>query len=311
MASRTVKSPAGERIEIVDDQDWLTLIGYPSDSTALRQWGGGMKPYIFRALWEHGEFTDPKSGRVGTVLRDHMAEHYPNAELSDNPATIMALFRNSVNSPAVSSVMNGKRTFSLKLIALPEIWHRKLLDDIARDKPQEPPQPVQAPEAQEPAPEAPQAPTQGNGDGVWSDADWEALQLDAPTVYEQPPPMELHIANQVAMSLLTTVVEIISSGSADTSRLSAGQRVQQELDHSQHLLAMRLEENEKLRRQLREAGDAINALRQERDGLRSRLRSTEYNLSQVLKGETAQAVNSEIAKRMDQFMRTAPVNKGE
>ena len=33
-----------------------------------------------------------------------------------------------------------------------------------------------------------------------------------PNGLESPPPLELHIANQVAMSLLTTVVEIISAG---------------------------------------------------------------------------------------------------
>ena len=318
--SRTVKSPAGEPIQITTDEDWVEAVG--AEVHSLRQWAGGSKPFILRALWEHGEFTD-KSGRVGVAVQHYIRDHFPHADIPDKPASIMATFRNPVNYPAVISKMNGKRTFSLKLVAMPETWHRKLLQDIGPGKPGS-----NGDQAQE-APEAIPEPSQGDREAAalmekvilpqpdeaqvtnWTDSDWEALQLDAPTVYEEPPPLEIHIANQVALSLLTTVVEIISSGSADTSQLGSARKLAQELETSQHLLSQRLMENDKLRRQLREAGDSITALRTERDGLRTRLRMTEHNLTEVLKGETAQAVNSEIQKRVDQFMRTPPTPKGD
>ena len=305
--SRTVKSPAGESIQILPDDDWVDAVG--AEPRSLQQWGGGSKPYVFRALWEHGEFTN-SSGRVGSEVQTYIQDNYPDAQLPVKPAAVMALFRNPVNLPAVISQMNGKRTFSLKLVAMPETWHRKLMQDIGPGKPGS-----NGDHAQE-VPEAIPEPSQEvewttSERTEWTDADWEALQLDAPIVYEEPPPLEVHIASQVAMSLLTTVVEIISAGTADTTQLTGSKRLTQDLETAQHLLSQRLSENDKLRRQLREAGDSITALRHERDGLRTRLRMTEHNLTEALKGETAQAVNSEIQKRVDQFMRTTPQAKGD
>lgn len=315
MTSRTVKSAAGDTIQITSDEDWADAIGVTT--TSLRQWMNpngfpGLKARIFRALWEHGEFTN-SSGRVGQEVVDYIDARWPDTDMPTRAAGIMGTFRNPVNYPAVTSQMNGKRTYSLKLVALPETWYRKLMADINGDKPAEVtnfvPEPSPADRQAAELMEKVIIPQEVNGE-EFSDADWEAIQLDAPTVYEEPPPLELHIANQVAMSLLTTVVEIISAGTADTSGLMLPKQLGQELEQAQHLLSQRLMENDKLRRQLREAGDTIGALRQERDGLRSRLRMTEHNLSEVLKGETAQAVNSEIQKRVDQIMRTAPTAKG-
>jgi len=250
-------------------------------------------------------------------------EQFPRIEL---PAAtrVMATFRNPVNAAAVDFQVNGKRTFHIKLVALPEHWHMKLLQDtenIPSTNGQVAPQTAQEAIAAAGYGDATDAIMDlvngGNGaapanvetvDEGFTDADWDALKLDAPTIYEEPPPLDFQIANQVAMSLLTTVVEIISSGKVDTT---ATQRLQGEVEAMQATLGERLEDLARLRKQLREAGDQIVALRHERDGLRTRLRQTEHNLNEALKGETAQAVNSEIQKRVDQIMRMPPASKGE
>lgn len=300
MASKTVKSPAGEQIEIVPDDEWLEATG--GNEFGLRQWASQRttKPYLLRALWEHGEFTDA-GGRVGLRVREWISEKFPKVKLG-GPTTFMALWRNPLNNPAVVTRVNGKRTYSMKLVAMPEMWHRKLLRDIAAS-PGPTPQP--APEAPQEAPEAPQPAPED--DGLTVD-EFEALVMEPATELEEPLGLELQVAQQVAMSLLTTVVEIISTGKAD---IGINQRLQIDLQETQVHLAERLQENQRLRNQLREVGDTIVALRQERDGLRSRLRQTEHNLSEALKGDTAQAVNSEILKRVDEIMRTAPTSKGD
>lgn len=303
-----VTSPAGESIQIVADDEWAETAGV--STVALRQWGEGLKPMLLRALWEHGEFSSP-NGRTANEIMTYLTDKWPGVELPGQ-SNIMSMWNRPVNMPAVITQSNGKRTYSMKLVALPETWHRKLLQDMLDYPSQNGDQPAQVVDADREAAELVAAqvlPTDTAGE--WTDADWEQVQLDAPTIYEGPPPLELHVAHQVAMSMLTAVVEMLSAGSADTSGLTVSRQLQEELTQSQHLLSQRLMENDKLRRQLREAGDMVSALKHERDGLRSRLRMTEHNLTEVLKGETAQAVNAEIMKRVDQVMRTAPTAKGD
>lgn len=310
MASKTVKSPAGETIELVPDDEWIDATG--AEPNSLRQWNGSVKQWVFRALWEHGEFTS-ESGRAPAAMWVWLNEQFPGIEL---PAAnrVMATFRNPINAAAVDFQVNGKRTFHIKLVALPEHWHGRLLQDIGNGHAQEA---IAAAGYGDATDAIMDLVNGGNGaapanvetvDEGFTDADWDALKLDAPTIYEEPPPLDFQIANQVAMSLLTTVVEIISSGKVDTT---ATQRLQGEVEAMQATLGERLEDLARLRKQLREAGDQIVALRHERDGLRTRLRQTEHNLNEALKGETAQAVNSEIQKRVDQIMRMPPASKGE
>lgn len=308
MTSKTtlVKSPAGESIQITSDEDWVDATGVTLAS--LKQWYGpdgkpGMKPLVIRALWEHGEFTE-KSGRVSNEIYQWIQAQFPDKELGGQ-SSIMSAWTRPQNMPVVIANTNGKRTYSLKLVALPDIWHRKLLRDIELSGPSTNGDHAEPVDADREAAEQVAALVLPQG-AEFTDADWADLKLDAPTVFDEPAPMDVHIANQVAVSLLTTVVEIITAGKADTAQLSGSKRLQDDLDHARELLSARLSENDKLRRQLREAGDMISALKVERDGIRSRLHMTERNLSEVLKGETAQAVNAEIHKRVDQIMRTAP-----
>jgi predicted nucleic acid-binding Zn-ribbon protein len=85
--------------------------------------------------------------------------------------------------------------------------------------------------------------------------------------------------------------------------------LQSDLNDIAGKLSARLEDNDRMRRQLRQAGDEIQALRYERDGLRSRLRATEANLTAALKGDAVQAINGEIQRRVESIMRVAPATK--
>jgi regulator of replication initiation timing len=67
-----------------------------------------------------------------------------------------------------------------------------------------------------------------------------------------------------------------------------------------------------MRKQLRQTGEELAAVKLERDGLRQRLRQTEANLNSALKGESAHAVTTEVMKRVDRIMRETPKpNQGE
>lgn len=311
MIHKTTTSPAGDTISILSDDEWVKKTGSES-YRSIMQWNGSTKPYIVRALWEHGEFTN-KSGQAIREMYEYIMQEYKPANVSAMNA-VSTLLKAPQNAPAFERELNAKRTFSVKLVAMPESWHRKLMDDIGPGQPSTNGDQADIPE-----------PSQGDRDaaelmekvifpqeGELTETDWDALKLDAPTVFDEPPPLEIHIAHQVAMSMLTAVVEIISSGTADTSQLAGSKRLQDDMQQVQSLLGQRLEENQRLRMQVREAGDMINALKVERDGLRTRLRMTEHNLKEALRGETAQAVNAEIHRRVDQIMRTAPTtSKGE
>jgi hypothetical protein len=317
MSSRTVTSPAGELVEIVPDSDWLALVGAENDK-GMRQWGESLKPYVFCALWNQGTFTN-KSGRASIDVFEWIHTNFPAHKMPKGTHGVMSLWRNPTNAPAVETKINGKRTFSIRLIALPETWYSKVLKMKPRGNGVAPEAPVapQAAPVVDPALEATidrqtaAIAQQGRptaDESEWTDEDFQALQLDAPTFFEQPPPLEAHVSNQVAMSLLLAVVEIINNGTV--GNLTASKRLSDDLQQVQEVLAKRLEENGRLRKQLREAATTIVELRQERDQIRTRLLMTERNLTEVLRGDTAQVVNAEVRKRVDAVMRQTPTMKG-
>lgn len=321
MASRIVTSPAGERIEVVSDDDWYKLTD--SNWEGVRQWWGtkGMKPFTIMELWLGGKIESKHSGRAMKELYDSMLARFPN-EVDFNQNAITTMMAARLNEPAFSRVTNGKRTFEVKLIALPETWHRKMLEALKeRGLPRKDTKVITTPEVvntnhNEPIDQVESESQWVEGlkpsDPPLTDDDFDSMirdmDLDAPTIYDIQPPLELSVASQVAMSLLTTVVEIITAGSSE----AVDERVRvlnNQLQDVMQKLSARLVENDTYRRQLREAGDTILALRTERDGLRSRLRATEANLTAALKGDAAIAINGEIMRRVDEVMRVAPSTK--
>lgn len=324
MATKSVvETPAGETVEIFDDKTWIELTSTAEQS--VRQFSG-RKPWIVRALWEHGEFTD-KSGQAVRRMAEWIVENYPDAGMDSSITSISALMNSPVSFPAFDRKMNGKRTFSVKLVAMPRKWFDRLCENLNKYEYQRVDPGVSAIIAD--AAEAFDAETRigitdadieterfDDEEPTISDMDIQALLdsvpgVDSPTIYNEQPSMRIDIASQVAMSLLTTVVEIISAGDKSSIDDSV-RRLKGDLTEVQQRLSQRLSENDSMRRQLRQAGDEIRALRHERDGLRSRLRATEANLTAALKGDAIHAINGEIQRRVDQIMRVAPTSdKGE
>lgn len=288
MTSRTIKSAAGQPIEIVDDDDWLKLTD--SQPHGLKQWSG-QKPVLIRYLWEHGEIKDKQSGRATSKLSKQLHKQYPD-DAAENITSITALLVSPINQPAFSRDVNGKRTYSINLIALPQTWYSKLMRDIKQRTNGTATAMAEAEIAisNEPAPDV-------------------TIDVGPSVISEQPPltvrparaepAIDLDLTAAVAMSLLNSVVEMVSTGG------NSGQ-VAMELTEARQRLAAVLEDNEKWRRRFRESGDELEAVKSERDGLRRRLQQTEANLQAALKGDAAQAVNAEIEKRIGRIMSERP-----
>lgn len=320
--SRHAISPAGDRIEILSDVEWMDLTG--ASQKALQFWNTGTKPYVFAELWRNGGVVDEKSGRATGILWDRMRASFGDGNITTQPNSFSALSGDGMNTPAFEVHRRGKRTYSIKLIAVPQTWYDKIIaDEEARAKTEQVRKRAEEKAAREqagfgesvPVDSATFEPINGNhaDDHVNTDSDAfddmiRDMQLDAPTVYDVEPPMDIAIASQVAMSLLTTVVEIISAGSG-ASIDEKVRKLQGDLADVMGKLSARVEDNDRMRRQLRQAGDEITALRHERDGLRSRLRATEANLTAALKGDAVQAINGEIQRRVESIMRVSPVAK--
>lgn len=320
MSSRTVISPAEEEVEIVDDDDWCATAGVSMAS--LRMWSG-MKPLVIRELWERG-MVNNQSGKAALELMEQIRENF--TEVPDVAHTSMSmLMTQPVNRACFERHTNGKRTYEISLIALPETYYRKLQLDIESfpsngSRPESPDAGTTETLAsssldQVDEPEVFIAYDNGAAEKVAAlldiDRSTEAFDdslIVQPVEVDISPPLELDIASQVAMSLLTTVVEIISAGSPEAmdNRVTA---LHADLMEVQTRLGSRLEENQRMRNQLRQAGDDIKALTFERDGLRKRVRQLEGNLQAALKGDALSAVNGMITKKVDEIMRAAPGTK--
>jgi regulator of replication initiation timing len=315
MATKTlVETPAGESIEVLDDRQWLELTG--ADEGSLRQFSPlNRKIWVLRALFEHGEFTS-QSGRATGILDEWCATNYPNYPGESRAvSSVTMLFAGDMMVPVAEREIRGKRCFSIKLLALPRSWFMKMSKLIAEQPLGPTPDQTEAIAAEQRIDVPVEQPVEESGETI-TDQDIQQLLdsvpgVDAPTIFEEMPPLELSIATQVAMSLLTTVVEIITAGSGAVMD-DKMRKLQTDFREVSERLSQRLTENDSLSRQLRTAGDEIRALRHERDGLRSRLRATEANLTAALKGDAINAINGEIQRRVDSIMRVAPTSdKGE
>lgn len=324
---KSATSPFGDEIEIVPDSDWLALTG--TSERGLRSWNLGAKRFVIGELWRNGPVEDWQSGRATGMFWKRMKDTYGDENITSRPIAFPGFASDPLNAPAFDLRKKGKRTYRIALQALPQTWYeflRRDEDQWERDHPtvdadREAAELVAAQimplTDADIATDALVAAESMNGAQAETDAEHDDafdmimrdIQLDAPTVYESEPPLDIAIASQVAMSMLTTVVEIISAGTGaavdDKVRSLTG-----DLNDALGKLGARLEENDRYRRQLRQAGDEIQALRYERDGLRSRLRATEANLTAALKGDAVQAINGEIQRRVDSIMRVAPTSKG-
>jgi hypothetical protein len=332
--SRHAVSPAGDRIDILSDEEWLKRT--KGSAKGLRVWYSGAKPLVIADLWRNGPVADEKSGRAAKLLWDRMRETFGDDAITTNPGSFSTFARDPNNAPAFENVTVSKRTYQIKLVALPQCWYDHLEQDeserakakraadraaeklererLDREAAETVANAVMPLTDADIATESLVAAESRNGTDTAHDAEFDDImrdmQLDAPTVFDIEPPLEIAMASQVAMSLLTTVVEIISAGTG--AQVDEKVRaLQSDLNDVMGKLSARLEDNDRMRRQLRQAGDEIQALRYERDGLRSRLRATEANLTAALKGDAVQAINGEIQRRVESIMRVAPSKKGD
>jgi hypothetical protein len=295
MASRSVTSPHGKVIEIVEDDDWALTAGVSLKS--LKMWDRS-KPFVIRDLWEYGPATN-ESGGATQVLYDRMLKHYPHSnDALGWPKSLSTMMAAPYNAPAFDRQINGKRCYGIDLVALPEIWYRKLNDDLGVDMPTFTATPVSR-NGEHPEPPPPVAPPEITHD------DFERLIMPA-IPEDSGPSIEVEIAGQVAMEMLTRVVEIIAAGSVAGYSDARLRQLQSEYETVTARLSQRLEESERMRRQLRVTGEELAAVKMERDSLRQRLRQTEANLTSALKGESAHAVTTEVMKRVDRIMRETP-----
>jgi regulator of replication initiation timing len=279
----TVTSAAGDPIQIIEDNRWVQMTHAVSDQ-GIRQWTG-IKPLAFRELWQRGAVIE-KSGRATSVLHQRIREANPDIELS-GAKTLTTTMNDAGNAPAFEREINGKRCFSIRLVSLPQRWYDKLMEDLVVFEAI----PIHVNGSE---------PSIGTVDEIEPSTEIieeiESIEISA---------LDLQIASQVAMQLLTTVVEIISAGKPEMADAKVRQ-MQTELETVSNRLGARLDENERFRRQIRELGDELSAVKLERDGLRRELRATQANLTATLKGEKAGIVTAEVQKAIDQVMRSTP-----
>lgn len=294
-------SQAGEPIEILSDEDWADLTG--TDVKSVRA-PFKSKLGLCLALWHHGTIRDPQTGRATALLHPLAVE----MGYQGRAIAITAAMHDPLNAPAFDRVTNGKskRTYAISLIALPETWLKRMQEiepesfidpEAEAQKMADLMSLVQTPAVEpEPTPEP-------EPDGL-------ELEIELPEYVPPPEPLPtpspyLEVAPQVAMALLTQVVEIISAGSPEAmdARVKA---LTADVGELADKLARRLQENDALRRKVRELGDEINAVKYERDGLRTRLRLTEHNLQTALKSDVMTQVNERVMRELEKVMRVVP-----
>lgn len=280
MAPRFLTSPAGDKIEIISDDEMAERLG--AGPVALRQllkWSP-VRPPILRALWNHGAYEDRQSGRATGMLA---------ADAGLAGAQVTPVLASPAMEPCLERELNGRRTYWIRLVALPEKWLQFVEPPAVADE--------------EPAAPEPADIEAGSVDSEELEAPGSD-QLDAePGEAGSDPAPALEVSHAVALSLLTQVVEIITAGRGDAHELS---RMRLDVVDLSERLGGQVSESDKLRRQLRETGDELLALRQERDGLRQRLRIAEHNLTVATSGDVQRVIDTEVRKRLDTMMRQAP-----
>jgi regulator of replication initiation timing len=319
--TRTLTSPAGEEVLVYSDQEWAELTGIDPESPA---WGVATcaKPgrlAVLAVLWRDGPVKD-WSGSATGVLADRALE------LTDDlPAFVRPMFTAQGFAPCIERDTRGKRTYSIRLVALPERWlpevehqaRRRVPSalqssiqtrsgDTGTEAPRQASVPTPAPDvldvvrqkAAQSRQEAPGAAPAVEGE--------HRLDEAAPAVLEpQEPGLPEELAAAVATALLARVVEVLSKGveGPQVAQLQAA------LDAAAERLGTQVDYAGKLRRDLRAAGDEVVALRQERDGLRERLRAAEHNLKVATSQDSQRIIDAEVRRQLDRMMRQAPTHR--
>lgn len=297
--SETVKSPAGETVEIFDDDEFKVLMGF-DESQSQRAFTFSMgvtaeRFAVLRALWEHGKFVD-KSGRASIHVAEYTLKHYGVPIL--NPSAVFSA--PSLNA-CLSRDIRGKRTSRIQLVALPVRWHAIVTGNeqphIYGSKPT--PQLVEVVRSLDDARDA------------------RAALPPPPTAPAAPSPVDEHrradveheVADAVATALMARVVEIITTNHGNIAAQRAAQ-ARDEVRQLEKRLGEQVAYVERLRRDLRSVQDELSAIKLERDGLRQRLRTAEFNLQTATGADAQRLIDAEVHRQVDRMMRQAPTTKG-
>lgn len=284
---RTVTSPGGDDIQVLPDSAF-------TERAAISMMWASRLP-VLAALWTHGEFTDEISGRATRKVQEVATEFGYRGQ----PSALNAMVTHPSLARCITRRMNGKRCYSVKLVALPQTWLDRLVDQF----------PV-PPQADLPTEHDRIERSQATTDVTSALLNGSAVNDDFMVGYEEPwepAPMELNIAGVVAMQMLTRVVEIISTGTAPShGEAQELARLQTDLREVEHRLHLRLEENSSLRRKLSLAGDELSAVKLERDGLRQRLRIAEHNLQVAGSADVQRQVTEQVRQELAKIMTAKP-----
>lgn len=304
---RTVTTPVGDELRVYSDADLLTLYGdgRPINAVALMMsWAprrDSPRGPALLALWHEGAVEDRKSGRAAMLLHERAVRYGLAADI--RPAAVTtAMSQGAFGELFVERETKGKRTYAIRLVAIAERWLPYL---------ERPIEPAPATTSAEPtgsdddttATVTPEPEPEGRTGGATCERGGVSADVAALAPAAAPSSVEFELTNAVATALLTQVVEIISTGAGAGPQLG---RLQLDVEALEARLGTQVAYVDKLRRQLREAGDEITALRFERDGLRTRLRKAEHNLTVAMSADAQRIIDAEVQRQLDKIMRQAP-----
>lgn len=295
MPERIVTSPAGDEVLVFEDEAYCDLVGLETEPRRIRTLAlqlSDERAALLGALWTHGVIED-RSGRAANKLGDLVG-------LAVTQVTPM--LKAPIMAAAVERTGNVRRTHRLRLVALPDRWHRHLSAWVD--------EPASAAEV-EPFESTGRVPEADLGDHLGPTVEVET-EVDAtpPASIEVPAsplaglaPVEIELASAVATALLSQVVDIIATGDTSAPQLA---KLALDVKGLEERLGTSSEYVDKLRRQLRDTGDELAAVKHERDGLRQRLRATEHNLRIAVGADAQRIIDVEVRKQVDRVMREPP-----
>lgn len=296
MIQRTTTTPAGEEVFVLTDADVMreaSLSKAAAAQASSLDGKSGLRRAVVADLWLHGAVEDRRTGRCTQKIADRI----------DRGTTAMQVGTILRGGPVMDLILdretNGKRTYTVRLTAVLARWlpHLERLAPVPDDPPVPTPVPVPAPDA---------GPTTGVGPGTTST--WDPAPPFGWVGDDDPraaplSPVEGRLADAVATALLAQVVEIIAT--RDDAAPALG-RLRLDVEALEERLGTQVGYVDKLRRELREAGDQITALKMERDGLRTRLRSAEHNLKVATSADARRIIDDEVRRRVADVMRETP-----
>jgi hypothetical protein len=280
----TITTPAGDLIEVVPDTDFMEVFDVKRSDLSL--WGP--RQPILEALWHEGAVLDRKTGSaVADLHRRTQRYGYPSSQVA-----VSSILRSRVMGALIERDLNGKRTYRIQLMLLPESYVARLQATKLRAvKPN--PKMVEfaeslnfgslvGPPAQKPTKEAGPVADQPVPEAV-----------PAPDVIEDA-------AAAVARELLAEVVRIVTQRPESVDARDLKER-----------LANSLMYTDKLRKELRQTGDELAAVKAERDSLRKFLQIAETNLEKALGGDGRRFIDAEVQKRISRLMQAKPTTKDD